>query len=69
MEEYINKIYARTNNEGFVVHTFSEAFEQPLETDICIDDTNTERHGAQNYEVYNECDFRYKIVDGKLIEL
>lgn len=55
MEEIIyNKIYARVNEQGIVTHIFSEAFEHPTEQDICIDATNTDRHGANLYQVYDE---------------
>lgn len=57
-EEIIyNKIYARANANGIVTHIFSEAFETPLETDVCIDETNTDRHGAQKYPVRDENGF------------
>lgn len=74
MEEFIeeivyNKIYARADETGKVIHIFSEAFEQPQEGDICINDTNTERHGAQAYPVFDENGFyNYKIEDGVIIE-
>lgn len=58
MEEIIyNKIYARANADNVVTHIFSEAFETPLETDVCIDETNTDRHGAQKYPVMDENGF------------
>ena len=64
-----NKIYARANADGKVTHIFSEAFETPQETDVCIDETNTARHGAQKYEVFDEeglCN--YEIRDGALAQ-
>ena len=66
MEEIIyNKIYARADANGVVTHIFSEAFEKPLETDICIDETNTDRHGAQKYPVFDENGiYNYEIKDG-----
>lgn len=68
MEKEYNKIYARTNENGIVVHFFSEAFEQPQTTDFLIDGTNTERHGAQKYQVYDEDGFyNYEIKNGILI--
>ena len=72
MEEgYIeyNKIYARANENGIVVDIFSEAFKTPAENDICIDETNTDRHGAQRYKVYDENGIaNYAIVNGALVE-
>ena len=57
LDEYVepvNKVYARANENGIVTHIFSEAFESPLSSDICIDSNNTERHGAQNYKVVDD---------------
>lgn len=71
MEEEIvyNKIYARADESGKVVHIFSEAFEQPQSGDLCIDETNTDRHGAQKYPVTDENGFfNYEIKNGQLIE-
>ena len=66
MDEVIyNKIYARANADGIVTHIFSEVFENPLETDVCIDATNTDRHGAQKYKVFDELYiYNYEIKDG-----
>jgi len=66
MDEVIyNKIYARANANGVVTHIFSEAFEKPLENDVCIDEASTARHGAQKYKVFDEHYFyNYEIKDG-----
>ena len=67
MEEY-NKIYARVNANGIVVDIFSEAFKTPTQDDICINATNTDRHGAQRYQVYDENGIaNYAIVNGALV--
>ena len=67
MDEY-NKIYARINANGVVVDIFSEAFKTPTENDICINATNTDRHGAQRYQVYDENGIaNYAIVNGVLV--
>ena len=71
MEEYIeyNKIYARINANGIVVDIFSEAFKTPTDNDVCINATNTDRHGAQRYQVYDEQGIaNYAIVNGALVE-
>ena len=71
MEEYIeyNKIYAHADESGKVTDIFSEAFKTPEENDICIDATNTDRHGAQRYQVYDEHGIaNYAIVNGVLVE-
>ena len=68
MDEY-NKIYARVNANDIVVDIFSEAFKTPTENDVCIDETNTDRHGAQRYQVYDEQGIaNYAIVNGALVE-
>ena len=71
MEEgYIeyNKIYARVNANGIVVDIFSEAFKTPTENDVCINATNTDRHGAQRYQVYDENGIaNYAIANGVLV--
>lgn len=72
MEEgYIeyNKIYAHADESDIVVDIFSEAFKTPDEDDVCIDETNTDRHGAQRYQVYDENGIaNYAIVNGALVE-
>ena len=66
---YPNKIYARTDETGKVVYIFSEAFEEPQDDDICIDETNTDRHGAQRFPVLDANGFyNYKIENGQLVE-
>ena len=70
MEEYIeyNKIYARVNANGIVVDIFSEAFKTPTDNDVCINATNTDRHGAQRYQVYDENGIaNYAIANGVLV--
>lgn len=68
MEEY-NKIYARVNANGIVVDIFSEAFKTPTVNDVCINATNTDRHGAQRYQVYDENGIaNYALVNGALVE-
>ena len=67
MEEY-NKIYARVNANGIVVDIFSETFKAPTENDVCINSTNTDSHGAQRYQVYDDDGIaNYAIVNGVLV--
>lgn len=70
MEDIIyNKIYARVNDNSIVTHIFSEAFEQPTEQDICINEVNTDRHGANNYQVYDDNGIpNYAIANGRLVK-
>ena len=71
MEEgYIeyNKIYAHADESGKVTDIYSEAFKTPDENDVCIDETNIDRHGAQRYQVYDENGIaNYAIVNGALV--
>lgn len=63
-----NKIYARADSTGKVIHIFSEVFEKPLATDVLIDGTNVDRHGAQKYPVVDENGFyNYEIKNGVLV--
>lgn len=72
MEEgYIeyNKIYAHADESGKVTDIYSEAFKTPTEDDVCIDETNIDRHGAQRYKVYDEDGIaNYAIVNGALVK-
>ena len=71
MDEYIeyNKIYAHADDSGKVTDIFSEAFKTPTDNDVCINATNTDRHGAQRYQVYDENGIaNYAIVNGVLVE-
>lgn len=71
MDEYIeyNKIYAHADESGKVTDIYGEAFKTPAENDVCIDETNTDRHGAQRYQVYDENGIaNYAIVNGALVE-
>ena len=71
MEEYIeyNKIYAHADESGKVTDIYSKAFKTPTENDVCIDETNTDRHGAQRYKVYDEDGIaNYAIVNGVFVQ-
>lgn len=71
MDEYIeyNKIYAHADESGKVTDIFSEAFKTPTVNDVCINATNTDRHGAQRYQVYDEHGIaNYVLVNGALVE-
>lgn len=71
MDEYIeyNKIYAHADESGKVTDIYSEAFKTPAENDVCINATNTDRHGAQRYQVYDEHGIaNYALVNGLLVE-
>lgn len=70
MDEYIeyNKIYAHADESGKVTDIYSEAFKTPAENDVCINATNTDRHGAQRYQVYDENGIaNYALVNGALV--
>ena len=63
-----NKIYAHADESGKVTDIYSMAFKTPDENDVCIDETNTDRHGAQRYKVYDENGIaNYAIVNGVLV--
>lgn len=63
----VNRIFARANKEGKVYYIFTELFDKPIETDVLIDADNTDRHGEQKYQLYDDDGFyNYEIVNGKL---
>lgn len=66
------KHYIRKDANGYIIKGFSDAFEEPLETDICINSK-----GGRQFELLNEVNppltnmdrcHLYKYVDGKIIE-
>ena len=64
MNEY--KHYIRVSEEGFVTKAFSNAFEQPLDTDICVNED-----GGRHYNLnLNREDglSKYKFADGVFTE-
>ncbi len=50
MEQFYNKHYIRLNANNHIIKGFSDAFETPLETDICINEQGS-RHFELNGEV------------------
>lgn len=72
MENNTNKIYARLNESKIVIELFSSVFEQPLETDILVEEGNEEYH-AHVHLKYNLMDdkyrYNYKYLENKIVEL
>lgn len=70
--EFYNKHYIRLDESNRIIKGFSDAFEEPLETDICINE-NGGRHfelgGCINPALFNEhwCHI-YKYEDGEIRE-
>lgn len=60
------KIYARGNEKCTVIHLFSTIFENPLDTDILVEEGNEDYH-AHVYLKYQLIDdkgfYNYKLVD------
>ena len=72
MENFKNKIYARINESDVVVKLFSSVFEQPLETDILIEEGDEEYHAHVHLKyalIDNEGRYNYSIKDNELHEL
>ena len=72
MENHTNKIYARLNESKIVVELFSSVFEQPLETDILIEEGNEEYHSHIHLKytlIDNEGRYNYKYESENLVEL
>ena len=62
-----NKHYARTNSNGIVTKVFSDGFEQPSPTDICIAEETGRICSINIYD--SKFNFKYKLVNNKLVEL
>ena len=64
------KHYIRINENNEIIKAFSDAFEQPEENDICIND-NAERHCSlqimENNFIYG-AKYKYKYIDNEIIE-
>ena len=72
MENFTNKIYARLNEDGIVIKLFSSVFEQPLKTDVLVEEGNEEYHAHVHlkYELIDvEGNYNYKFEEGKMVEL
>ena len=46
MDEFYNKHYIRIDTEGRIIKGFSDAFEQPIDGDICINEK-----GGRHFEM------------------
>lgn len=72
MQEYYNKHYIRLDEKNYIEKGFSDAFEDPIVTDICINEQggrHFELDGVINLSLIN-MDGRhlFKYVDGKVIK-
>lgn len=64
---YYNKHYIRIDGNENITHGFSDAFEQPLDSDICINEQGgyqfrLEANGPENPQLRNEhgvCFYKY----------
>lgn len=72
MEEFYNKHYIRLNTNNCIIKSFSDAFEQPEENDICIN-----QEGGRQFELLGQVNpslvsengvHLYKYVDGVVLE-
>ena len=62
-----NKHYARTNSNGIVTKIFSDGFEQPIISDVCISENASRVCSINIYD--STFNFKYKLVNNKLVEL
>lgn len=60
------KHYIRANEAGIIIHGFSDAFEQPQDGDICINEDAGRHFTLQLVDYLGFC--KYKFVNGQLIE-
>jgi hypothetical protein len=72
LDEFYNKHYVRLDTENRVIKGFSDAFEQPTDGDICINEQggrHFEISGVINPPLINEAGiYLYKYVDGTVLE-
>jgi len=69
MEGY--KHYIRLDSNNNIVYGFSDAFEQPQEGDICINENggrHFELNGVINPSLAIDGIYRFKYVDGEIVE-
>lgn len=65
------KIYARADEKNRIIKFFSSVFEEPLDTDILVEEGNQEYHVhvQLKYIAHNsKGQYRYKLVDNKVVE-
>lgn len=65
-----NKHYIRLYGTT-IIKGFSDSFESPLETDICINnkgDRHFELFGKLNPQLQDETGYFYKYIDGKVVQ-
>ena len=75
MEEFYNKHYIRIREDGCIIDGFSDAFRQPSETDICINEQGGYQFrlfpgGEENPALYG-WDYMiplYKFEDGRVLQ-
>lgn len=69
--EFYNKHYIRLDDQRNIVYGFSDAFEQPQEYDICINE-----HGGRHFELLGQTNpslrndqgvYLYRYVDGEVV--
>ena len=63
----MNKHYIRLNKNGFIIKSFSTAFEQPLDTDVYIEDGGRHYNLPNIYDDNNIPQLQY--IDGKIVEV
>ncbi|HCT64469.1 MAG TPA: hypothetical protein DIC60_04245 [Lachnospiraceae bacterium] len=72
MDEFCNRHYIRLDLEGRIIKGFSDAFEQPIEGDICINEQS-----GRHFELFGVVNpplmdvqgiYQYKYVDGVVSE-
>lgn len=66
------KVYAKINNDNFVISVFSTCFYEPNDDDIFIKKGYGDEfiHVQGSYDLlHNNGSYRYKIIDGNMVEV
>lgn len=71
--EFYNKHYIRIREDGCIIDGFSDAFRQPKDTDICINEQGGYQFRLFPYGEENPCLFTYDLIplykwDGEVIK-
>lgn len=68
MLEIKYKHYIRLNSQNEIIHAFSDAFEQPIKTDILLGETEERHCQLQIMSEKYIGKYKYKFINGEIVE-